>query len=458
MTREDLFLAIGEVEESRLARMELLVQDSSESKREETPMKKRKVGLTRILRNILIAAIIVSMLGITAYAVGAYLIFDGPEAMLTAIFGDNTGFDHKGVTHLENPGKPEDPIENPAYDRVPADSAVIQEDIAPNVSPVGQSIQYNGYTLTVDAFLYDNTTQCGLVTYTLEHETNLPEYGLQPNGEVWFIGAAEPASFSQYGRSYIIQEKCAENKLAATYYFKYSEERKEEFSVELYDAPSYEERMEWMTELLEQVMAEHTPEEAIAKAKELLGAENFEIMVKESTIDGPEDIAYTTLRDFLYFEQYGKTSAYESPDKITFDCSESSELNHVTLADGAVIISPISFVIDILDLEYLHKDHYGATVIEGSNVEEVVICFSDGTEYMVIGDNVWNVLFALNDSPYGSEMEEKFIPAEEDPPGEGYWVSKYIHPQSRLNLMFNRVIDVEKIASVRVNGTELPLD
>ena len=58
MTREDLFLAIGMVEESRLQRSELEVT--------ATEQKPKKTG--RIFRNFLIAAILVSMLAVTAYA------------------------------------------------------------------------------------------------------------------------------------------------------------------------------------------------------------------------------------------------------------------------------------------------------------------------------------------------------------------------------------------------------
>lgn len=63
MTREDLFLAIGQVESSRLARSELSVP-SREIKEDKT-MKARP---RRIFRNLLIAAVIVSMLAVTAYA------------------------------------------------------------------------------------------------------------------------------------------------------------------------------------------------------------------------------------------------------------------------------------------------------------------------------------------------------------------------------------------------------
>ena len=49
MTREELFLAIGEVEESRLLRSELTVQDSSAMiQKEESAMKKLSINTGRI--------------------------------------------------------------------------------------------------------------------------------------------------------------------------------------------------------------------------------------------------------------------------------------------------------------------------------------------------------------------------------------------------------------------------
>ena len=79
----------------------------------------------RIIRNLLIAAVLVSMLGITAYAAG-YLLFDSPEEMLSTIFGDQTGYDHKGVTHWTDPDKPGQVYDNPAFDRVPVEEDVMQ--------------------------------------------------------------------------------------------------------------------------------------------------------------------------------------------------------------------------------------------------------------------------------------------------------------------------------------------
>ena len=98
MTREELFAAIGMVEESRLQRSELTVSP------EETGTNMRKNR--RIFRNFLIAAIIASMLAVTAYAVAGYLIFESPEDMITTIFGDKTGFDHSEGSIQPDPNGP----------------------------------------------------------------------------------------------------------------------------------------------------------------------------------------------------------------------------------------------------------------------------------------------------------------------------------------------------------------
>ena len=68
MTSEDLFRAIGTVESSRLMRTELTATDntSRENLEEETEMKKHT--LLRSLRGLLIAAALISLLAVTAYA------------------------------------------------------------------------------------------------------------------------------------------------------------------------------------------------------------------------------------------------------------------------------------------------------------------------------------------------------------------------------------------------------
>ena len=102
MTREDLFLAIGEASESRLARSEwTAVSPSLETQMEGQNMKKT-ISFKRVIRNVLVAALIVSMLAVSALAAGSFLIFDSPAQMLRAVFGNETGYDisEGSITHL----------------------------------------------------------------------------------------------------------------------------------------------------------------------------------------------------------------------------------------------------------------------------------------------------------------------------------------------------------------------
>ena len=85
------------------------------------------------------------------------------------------------------------------------------------VSPVGQTVETDGYRLTVDAYVYDNETRSGFITLALEHDEPLDETRLQkqPNGGIW----PYMLEINQYGYAYQIPEKTTDGCLAMTYYF-----------------------------------------------------------------------------------------------------------------------------------------------------------------------------------------------------------------------------------------------
>lgn len=115
-----------------------------------------------------------------------------------------------------------------------------------------------------------------------------------------------------------------------------------------------------------------------------------------------------------------------SPDRITFDCSQSSNLKHLDFGKSCVTVSPISMEMDIRGMDFLN----GAENTDA--IREVVISFADGTEYTVRGENTANCLFGLGTSVEGS--------------GENAVIQTY---------MFNRVLDLDQVTSVKINGTEL---
>lgn len=441
MTREDLFAAIGTVEISRLAKIEKGIEITRDDGLEEPSMKKTTIAVGRVLRNLLVAALIISLLAVTAYAVVGYVIYDNPEEMISSIFGNKTGFDSGEYTEIPDPERPGGLLAvQPEYERVEADSKVVQEDVAPYVSPVGRSITFKDMTLTMDSFLYDSGTKCGIVTYTL---TNPPKYETQYDGQLFYDGIRNPVAFNQYGYSYIIQDKTTENTLAAAYYFQYDPEQKasegmdQDFSVGLYlDADGLDPKTR-SEQYMEEVKAQYTPEEAIEKVWEDAREHGTEERLQQDIgWFGEEGAAYRALRDMLLIERGAEIEANStSPDRIPFDCSQSSGIENVTLGDSNVIVSPISMRVDARNLESLWDKNRVATV------DEIVVFFADGTEYPVSGKNagggdVENWLFSVWSPVELAANQENVL----------------------LTVMFNRVIDLDQVAFVKINGTELKPD
>ncbi len=429
MTKEELFQAIGEVEGSRLARTELTMQESSRNhSKEEAKVRKRSL---RMLRHLFVAALIIGSLAVTAYAVGGYILFDSPGQMLTAIFGDKTGHDHGAYTEVPDPERPGSLLAAlPEFDRVEADPTVVQEDIAPYVSPVGKSITFHDMTLIVDSFMYDSATQCGLITYTLK---NGPEYYLQYDGQVDYLGRGHPAGFNQYGYHYIIEEKTTDTELAAVYYFWYDPaHREKEFFVTVADSPTDGDMRAVYERCMEEVKAAYNREEAIEKAKELLGDrwENCLEDAKSWYEDYEGTVAYQTLRDYAVADYWEQNPVEECQEKIYFDCSESRELTHLTIHNGGITMSPMSILFDMEQLTFLHSEQHP---INSDLIDSIVVRFTDGTEYVVQKDNVDNTLFAMNTTKDGT-MDTEY--------------TKFV-------LMFNRIIDLDKVEAVILNGIEV---
>lgn len=370
MTREDLFAAIGAVEDSRLAKSEVSVVPPSKSE-EETTMKKQKLTPGRIIRNILVAAVIASLLTTTAFAAASYIIFDSPQELLTAVFGDQTGYDHHKGGEVYNEDGRLAAVE-PTFDRVPADEGVIAEEIAPQVSPVGQSISWKGYTLTVDAIMYDTATQCGVLSYTVENSEGFPEYKVAYDGNIIFQNGGNPVEVNQYGYPYIISEKTTPTKMAVAYYFRLEEDYSPDLVLTF---------GQWSWRTMEMAVADQKWMETATKEE-----------VDEFLANFPE-----------------------CPDKIVISVSQEESLKNITLDEGRVLISPISLRIDMT----------GKDIRGGDLIETLTIQYNDGTEYPVWGPNLANTVFAL-----GSDNTMD------------------------MTYMFNRVIDVDKVAAVVINGVE----
>ena len=453
MRCEDLFLAIGSVEESRLLRSEMTVS-CAESKEAETPKSTPK----RIIRNLFVAAIVISMLAVTAYAVAGFLIYDSPEEMITAIFGDDTGFDHsEGSIRPDSYGGPEGILVEPTFDRVPVDETIAGEDVAPHVDVVGQSVSFNGYTLTIDAFLYDSATRCGFFTYLLENPDGLPEYQLQTTGEIFYTGMPDIVHVNLYGYPYIIREKTTDTCLAATYYFQYDPKRNENLEICLQMEERYapEEFAALIAEDVEARKQEMTPEEAINTIRDQIGEETFALVFQGMTEAEIIEQCYT---EIVAREVAARLEAEGTSEKIWIPLENQQPLKSVTAADGSIILSPVAIHIDITDLDFLHTDRYGAHNVDTGNIDSLILRYQDGTQYIIEEDYTLNYVFSVTDMPEENVATEVIVTPEEDPNGEGYSYVKNSHGYCLLTTMFNRIVDVDEIAAVVINGTELTVD
>ena len=169
----------------------------------------------------LIAAVIVLTMLLVGCAVAyAMIIFGSPAEMISALYGENTGFASAPPTEVNDPGKPGSAWTIPGYEKQPVEETVAQE-LEKWVSPVGKSITTDGYKLTVDAYIYDSTTQSGFITLLLEHDRPISEEELLVgyNGEIGGL-SGNYLNFNQYGRAYLIPGKTTDTQLAFTYYFR----------------------------------------------------------------------------------------------------------------------------------------------------------------------------------------------------------------------------------------------
>lgn len=165
MRSEDLFLAIGAVEETRLARSEQTL-----SSIEETEDKTMKVRPTRIIRNILVAAIIISMLVVTASA------FEVVRSWFVDYFSDES--------------------------EMPLSEAQV-EAIEQNAQDISQRQTCNGYTMELKSVLTDGYNMFIAVGITAPEDVYLDRTIKEGyDSEVPVIWLGENSSFEIGDRGY----------------------------------------------------------------------------------------------------------------------------------------------------------------------------------------------------------------------------------------------------------------
>ena len=182
--------------------------------------------------------------------------------------------------------------------------------------------------------------------------------------------------------------------------------------------------MEKLEAEVELVKQEYTDAEVLEYLKETLG-EAYEEAQEYDSEEGLIARGYTELA-------YPRVeSRHTCQDNIIVDCRGLGALDHVTLANGAVTVTPICIEVDTTDMDFLHA---GRPYISSDSIHTLTLHYTDGTDYPIWGEGVDNTLFALN--------------TEKEPKGDDV-LGVY---------MFNRIIDVENVVSVTINGCEFPTD
>ena len=428
MNGEKLFLAIGGLESARLERT-------------EQEQKKRRSG-GRLVRRLLIAAAITAALIGTAYAAVTFFLYDSPADMITGLYGENTGFDQKEPALVSDPQKPwPNSMVQPGYEKRPIEQPLTQE-LEQWVSPVGQTVETDGYKLTVDAYVYDSNTQCGFITLLLEHEKPISaeELLVGYNGEIGGL-SGNYLRFNQYGRAYLIPEKTTDTQLAFTYYF-----RADMFTGTnlLVSFPDFEEqarleeyeqnRTEGVAAIRQRLKEELTVQEAADKMKELgygggytgdyddyyylaaleydtahaderMSKETIELQALTDQLekDLTPDEAVKKLRslwgDALVDELFAgrmdelSAAAYHFLARRAYEQAHMDEMICVSLPDGGSLpyktFGQGDIYVNSLCVQ-IRTSHYAD---EGAGAKKLVFHMTDGTDFVVKDEVTDNTLF-----------------------------------------------------------------
>lgn len=182
--------------------------------------KMKNSGAIRFARLIVIAAIITVMLATTAFAYVGFTQYENPMQMLKTFFGGNEyRVDEGGFVGTETYYDKTWDVILPTVEQIPVDEQLAQQEVAPYVSDVGNSITDSGDTLTVQAHLYDSATDCGIIYMTLENPNGVSGYRLQWDGEVWWPALERVVAHNCSGKNFIIADETTDTKLSIAHYY-----------------------------------------------------------------------------------------------------------------------------------------------------------------------------------------------------------------------------------------------
>lgn len=134
---------------------------------------------------LLAAVLIVFLMATTAFAYVGFTQYENPIAMLKTFYGNEEMESFEGGEVLiEDPWEPYTVVQ-PTIERVPLDEE-LAEKVTPPIAAVGQSVSWDGYTLTIQAHQHDKNLGAGTIYYTVENPDGVSGWDTQFDGSVWW--------------------------------------------------------------------------------------------------------------------------------------------------------------------------------------------------------------------------------------------------------------------------------
>lgn len=303
----------------------------------------------RITRTLLIAAVLICALTLTAVAADALAKkFSGDTiSVMEAFFGENGEYASGGnIVEYDEWGKLA--INLPAWSREPVDMEAAERLVAPYLYTLEENtVTKGGFTYTIHAILYDSNTKTYMVRWSVENPDGLGDYGIGRNGEFYTKEGSDMYAVCG-GRDYLDTANSTDTKLYLS-----------SFGVDCFDE-LWCEFGRW------------------------------------------------------YDWDKGKMEAWTDTQRMTIPRSDRGGMQALRFDGGSITLSPVALRVD-----GVHVD----------SLKECTICFRDGSEYIVFSDEAFtqNTTYGLGDTDY-------------------------------VAYTFNRIVDVENVSAIIINGETFPVE
>ena len=301
-----------------------------------------------ITRTLLIAAVLICALTITAFAAEVLTrkLTGDTLSIAESFFGSSGDYANGGgIVEYDDEGKLA--LNIPAWSREPLDMEAAERLIAPYLYTLEENtVTVDGFTYTIHAILYDSSTETAMIRWSVENPDGLGKYGIGQNGEFSIQEGSDMFAVAG-GRDYIDTAHSTDTKLYISSY----------------------------------------------------------------AVDWNDDLTCEFGR--WYDWDKGTEKAWFDTVKLLIPRDDCGGMPTVTGKNTTV--SPVAVRFDGISVD---------------DLRECSITFTDGSEYVVFSDELFvkNTTYGLGDAK-----------------------GKY------STYTFNRIVDVEQVASIIVNGEEIPL-